>query len=228
MTEREKFERIFLPLVVDPKGEPARYGFTRYRLSDKWAHPDEDLFVHEASDGGIVLYRCLQEADTMPSPWCRRDVMLTDRLTLTYRFKRARLSDWRDIDRGVTKLIATFRNGAPALAPAMLDSEGTTPPQDNLPAAPAAAQTLAPSAAPGAEAPAQPAPPAADDFKLLPQGAPRETAPVSDVALPVEPKVHKVDPNADPDPDTDSAPAGTGNMPTALAPPVPPPAEGGH
>ncbi|MFO1186395.1 MAG: hypothetical protein U1E87_02415 [Alphaproteobacteria bacterium] len=95
MTEREKFERIYLPLVVDPKGDSARYGFTRYRLTNTWGGADEDLFVHEASDGGIVLYRCLQNVANMPSPWCRRDVMLNDRLTLSYRFKRSRLSEWR-------------------------------------------------------------------------------------------------------------------------------------
>ena len=229
MTEREKFERIYLPLVADAKGEPARYGFTRYRLTDKWAQKDEDLFVHEASDGGIILYRCLQEVGTMPSPWCRRDFMLTDRLNLSYRFKRSRLSDWRDIDRGLMKLLALFRqNGAAAPAPATSDAKPAAPQS----AAPAQAIAPTPNAAPGAGAPAAsslaaPAT-AADAFKLVPRGAYGESAPTGQSA---GRQVHRIDPNADPDDGSDSEPAGEGSdTPSAPLPPVsaPPTTSGGY
>lgn len=231
MTEREKFERIYLPLVVDPKGEPARYGFTRYRLTDKWAQKDEDLFVHEASDGGVVLYRCLQPVATMPSPWCRRDVMLTDRLGLGYRFKRERLSDWRDIDRGVTRLVETFRHGSATTAPGpgLTDTAPATSQLDDAPAtspAPPTSQIAAPEQ--NIAAPQAPAAPASDEFKLVPQGAPVDSAAPATAAQPAAPKVHKIDPNADPDTDEVTAPDAVGDTPSKPLPPIPPPAEGGH
>jgi hypothetical protein len=108
-TEREKFERIFLPLVTNPKGEGWRYGFTRYRLSDSWGGQDEDLFVHENSDGSMMLFRCILNVPTMPSPWCRRDMFVSNTLGLSYRFKRARLDEWRDIDAGVMDLVKQFK-----------------------------------------------------------------------------------------------------------------------
>jgi hypothetical protein len=121
LSEREKFERIFLPLVTNPKGESWRYGLVHYRLSDSWGGKDEDLFVHENQDGSLILFRCIERVATMPSPWCRRDVMLSTTLGLSYRFKRERLDDWRDINSGILALVKRFKTtpeGPPAPPPA--------------------------------------------------------------------------------------------------------------
>ncbi len=112
LSEREKFERIFLPLVTNPKGDPWRYGLVRYKLSDSWGGGDEDLFVHENSDASLVIFRCLQSASTMPAPWCRRDILVSKTLGISYRFKRSRLSDWRDINDGVMNLVKRFKANA--------------------------------------------------------------------------------------------------------------------
>lgn len=206
MTEREKFERIFLPLAVDPKGDSARYGFTRYRLTKTWGGADEDLFVHEASDGGIVLFRCLQNVPSMPSPWCRRDVMLTDRLTLSYRFKRSRLSEWREIDDNVTKLIATFRQAAPETpsAPDASDGDdgGSGAPAPSVDPPPA--QDGAPPAA--SFTPPQTGVPEAP--RLVPSSA-RQLPPPPTSAEPKPPVpvgARRLDPHADPETDDDIVP----------------------
>jgi hypothetical protein len=216
MTEREKFERIYLPLAVDPKGESARYGFTRYRLSASWGGQDEDLFVHEASDGGVVLYRCLEAVPSMPSPWCRRDLMLTDRLTLNYRFKRQRLSDWRDIDEKVMKLVESFRRVAPQPA----SSQTAPAPGDASPAMP-------PSAPPAFED--APTPTSDSGFSpqsqapQLPSAPDLGAAPLSGATPPaLEPRTHRIDPNADPEPDEDAGPGGESGTPKAPRPEVPP------
>jgi hypothetical protein len=213
MTEREKFERIYLPLAVDPKGESARYGFTRYRLSASWGGQDEDLFVHEASDGGIVLYRCLESVPSMPSPWCRRDLMLTDRLALNYRFKRQRLSDWRETDEKVMRLVESFRHQAPrppsaepVAAPggdSLAVPDGAPPASENAPAA-----TQSPGFTPESQAPS---PPAAPDLS-----APGDASPPA-----AEPRTHRIDPNADPDVDEDTDPGGEGDAPAAPLPEEP-------
>ena len=119
-TEREKFERVYLPHLSNPKGDAARYGLMHYKFDDSWEDPDEDLFVHGQSDGSLVVFRCIQNVPTMPSPWCRRDVLLSDTLGVSYRFKRDRLSSWRDIDKGVMSLVNRFRTtptGPPSSPP---------------------------------------------------------------------------------------------------------------
>jgi hypothetical protein len=114
LSEREKFERIFLPHVTNPKGEPARYGFVHYKLAESWGEKDQDLYVHEQDDGSLILFHCIENVSSMPSPWCMRDIQLSKRLGLTYRFKRARLDDWRAIDKGVMGLLERFRTTAAA------------------------------------------------------------------------------------------------------------------
>lgn len=202
MTEREKFERIYLPLAVDPKGDSARYGFTRYRLSDTWGGADKELFVYEASDGGIVLYRCLPSVANMPSPWCRRDIMLTERLMLSYRFKRSRLSEWRDIDEKVTNLIASFRQSpaedgeksAPNAAAPSNSDEGNPP--GGQPAAPPAA-SFSPPQTGVPEAP-----------RLVPSNAGQPAFPNPAAEPPsAAPKApRRIDPHAEPDTDDDIVP----------------------
>lgn len=116
ISERERLERIYLPYTENPDGESWRYGFIRYRLSEQWGFKNEDLFVHEDADGSLYLFRCIEPEDNMPSPWCRRDTAFNDKVSVSYRFKRTRLSDWREIDRGIFDLVKRFHR--PAAAPA--------------------------------------------------------------------------------------------------------------
>jgi hypothetical protein len=108
MSERQKFEQVFLPYVTNRKGRPWRYGLVHYNLAKNWGQTDEDLFVHEGADGSFVMFRCIRKTANMPSPWCRRDIYLSDTLGLSYRFKRERLDDWRRIDGGIKKLVDRF------------------------------------------------------------------------------------------------------------------------
>ena len=167
VSERAKFERVYLPTIANPKGEPWRFGLTHYKLSDSWAGADEDLFVHENSDGSLVIFRCLQAVSTMPSPWCRRDTYLSSSLGLSYRFKRSRLGDWRDIDEGVMNLVKRFRRNA---ARSPMDPE-VSPAPASAPTAAAPAQ--APATGPPSLAPAN----EQETWSRPPQGTPGAPGP---------------------------------------------------
>jgi hypothetical protein len=81
----------------------------RYEFDASSGYRDEEMFVNEAEDGTIMVFRCFKEARDILSPTCRRDLRLSSEIGLTYRFKRTYLSDWRDIDSGVRALARSFR-----------------------------------------------------------------------------------------------------------------------
>lgn len=116
LTERARFERVYLPHVTNPDGEPERYGFVRYELSGSWGYANEDLYVHERENGELVVFRCIKESKEMPSPWCRRDMELGKNVSLSYRFKRPRLRNWEEINAGLLNLVERFRAPPPVSA----------------------------------------------------------------------------------------------------------------
>jgi len=105
--EAERFDRIFLPLTVDPEGEPTAFGLTQFAFKDRRqdtplnGYRDEDLFVDLDDGAAKLVLRCFKDTPDMPSPYCRRDVTLTEGVALTYLFKRPYLPQWRSIDEAV-------------------------------------------------------------------------------------------------------------------------------
>jgi hypothetical protein len=107
VTETARLARVYLGQVADPRGTAGSYGLNQYQFRDDSGYRGEDLFVgHDA--GATVVLLCERPAVDVPSPNCLRDYPLAGGAALSYRFKRARLSGWRDIARGVLRLIASF------------------------------------------------------------------------------------------------------------------------
>jgi len=73
------------------------------------SYADEDLFLGEDEDGNTVAFLCTRLTTVVPSPNCRRDLELADGLRLSYRFKRAHLEEWRQINSGLLNLVASYR-----------------------------------------------------------------------------------------------------------------------
>ena len=71
----------------------------------------EDLFVGQGDKGPMVL-RCVRFSMQVQSPSCLRDMHLSKGVSLTYRFKRANLSHWREIAAGVDTLMHSFMTRA--------------------------------------------------------------------------------------------------------------------
>ena len=98
LEESEMLTRIYLDNVNDIEGRVGPYGLTAYEFSDTSGYKDEDLFVFEDESALPVVIRCFRETDLIPSPHCRRDMRLSETLSLTYRYKRPWLAQWRDIN----------------------------------------------------------------------------------------------------------------------------------
>ncbi len=107
LPETERFKRIYLNYVVDTRGRPGPFGLTQYTFRDESGYRGEDLFVGTDAKG-IVVMHCARLSQNVPSPNCLRDVPLSSTVALSYRFKRAHLAQWHDIDQGVLQLMHRF------------------------------------------------------------------------------------------------------------------------
>ena len=107
ITESERLRRVYLGYVTDTRGRPGPYGLKQFEFRDDSGYHDEDLFVGETARGLMVL-RCVRSGAEVPSPSCLRDTLIAPGVSLSYRFKRSHLSEWREIGAGVDRLIAGF------------------------------------------------------------------------------------------------------------------------
>lgn len=107
LPEKERLDRIYWPQVEDMKGKPGPFGLRQYVFRADSGYHDQDLFVG-ATDAGPMALLCTKIAPEAVSPSCMRDMPFGDDLSLSYRFKRAHLNDWRKIDTGLRMRLAEF------------------------------------------------------------------------------------------------------------------------
>jgi hypothetical protein len=96
-----------LPQVEDMKGKPGPFGLRQYSFRADSGYRDQDLFVG-ATDGGPMTLLCAKIAPEVISPSCMRDMPIGEEVSLSYRFKRAHLNQWRKIDAGIKTRLAEF------------------------------------------------------------------------------------------------------------------------
>jgi hypothetical protein len=104
----DRLARIYMPYITDPKGQPEPFGLTRYTFRNGTGYERNDLYV---GPGGaeLLLLLCERPAQDLPSPNCLAiDRPVAPGVNLSYRFKLAQLSRWRDIAAGVDRLVAGF------------------------------------------------------------------------------------------------------------------------
>ena len=107
ITESERLRRVYLGYVTDARGRPGPYGLKQFEFREDSGYHDEDLYVGETARGLMVL-RCVRMGADVPSPSCLRDMLIAPGVSLSYRFKRSHLSEWREIGDGVDRMIASF------------------------------------------------------------------------------------------------------------------------
>lgn len=108
ISEDARMKRIYMGYVTSREGKSGPFELTQFDFRDDSGYRDEDLFVGR-TDNGLVVLRCVRKSAEVPSPSCLRDTVLTTGVSLSYRFKRAHLKDWRKMAHDVETLIASFR-----------------------------------------------------------------------------------------------------------------------
>lgn len=107
LSAADRMARIYMPSVADHDGTPDQFGLTRYVFREGSGYERNDLFA--GSDAGLLLLLCERAAQDLPSPNCLAiDRPVAPGVNLSYRFKRAQLSHWREIATGVDGLVAKF------------------------------------------------------------------------------------------------------------------------
>lgn len=107
LSQEDKFARIYWPQILNGDGTRTGFGATLYTFREDSGYRDEELYVREGQNG-TMLVRCTRPAAEVPSPNCLGDMSLGDGLIATYRFKRAYISNWQDIEAGTRALLGAF------------------------------------------------------------------------------------------------------------------------
>jgi len=108
LSETDRMQRIYLAYITDPKGQPGPFGLTQYNFRIDSGYRNEDLFAAN-TDGGLMLLHCAKLSPDTPSPNCWRDYRIGKGVSVTYRFKRAKLAHWHEIADNVAKLMTAFQ-----------------------------------------------------------------------------------------------------------------------
>jgi hypothetical protein len=84
---------------------------TAYDFAENSGYEGHELFAADTASG-VALFFCDRASADFSSPNCLAvDRPLARNLSFSYRFKRAYLARWREMDAGVQSLIARFRGG---------------------------------------------------------------------------------------------------------------------
>jgi hypothetical protein len=103
-----RFQPIYASMIVKP-GKPGPSGTTLFSFGEKSGYLNEVLAVAERPGEEPFVARCLSGASAEESlAPCERDIELGDNLSLSYRFPRELLGDWRAIDMAIRKKAAAM------------------------------------------------------------------------------------------------------------------------
>jgi hypothetical protein len=109
LTYQEKFERGIKPAAQIQEGEPGPFGLTQYKFGPGTAYENTEWFTAKLDDGSELVMRCDASANPDFGSSCMRVTRLSDNVGLTYKFKRAHLAQWKQIDAGIMGLVESFR-----------------------------------------------------------------------------------------------------------------------
>jgi len=107
-----RLEPIYVPMLVRP-GKAGPGGTTLYAFEEKSGYLNEVLAVAPTTGGEPFVARCLsgESAAESLAP-CERDIHLGDNLSLSYRFPRDLLGDWKNLDAAIrAKAASMLRTG---------------------------------------------------------------------------------------------------------------------
>jgi hypothetical protein len=107
LDEQGRLDRIYLPQVESQTGAPAPFGLTQYTFRANSSYRDVELYVGQSETGPVIL-RCSKAVSDSVAGACLREWPVAQGVAFSYRFKRAHLANWREIDAAARTLLASF------------------------------------------------------------------------------------------------------------------------
>lgn len=117
-SEAERIEKLYMPQTIDKRGLRTPYQLMKYEFADQRSnvptngYSNSELFLGETAENDIIALMCFKESEALRSPECWRQYELRGDVSVTYRFKRPYLAEWRAIDARVRQFVDDFRVGA--------------------------------------------------------------------------------------------------------------------
>lgn len=112
LSERERFERIYLKNADPAKSHPDYEGFTVTLMGADSGYAGQKVFTRE-DDGQLMLIICTTDDNEQEiGGLCIREMAWGQNLTAIYTFRAGRLKTWREIDTAVKALLVRFEPAA--------------------------------------------------------------------------------------------------------------------
>ncbi|MGD9800504.1 MAG: hypothetical protein AB7F91_05890 [Parvularculaceae bacterium] len=114
-TERERIDILYLPQTIDRRGARTPYQLIKYEFKEQRAnvptsgYAGTELYLGEDEEKNVIALFCFKEREDLPSPECWRELEISPEVTLTYRFKRPYLAEWRKIDEEVRSFVSGMK-----------------------------------------------------------------------------------------------------------------------
>lgn len=114
-SERERIDILYMPQTIDTRGARTPYKLIKYEFKEQRAnvptsgYAGAELYLGEVAKKEIAAIFCMKERDDVMSPECWRELELGPDVTLTYRFKRPYLAEWRKIDAEVRAFVERLK-----------------------------------------------------------------------------------------------------------------------
>ena len=114
-TEAERIDILYLPQTNDRRGARTPFQLVKYTFRDQRAnaptngYSQTELYLGESAEGEVLALFCFEEREEIKSPECWREYELTPTVTVTYRFKRPYLAEWKAIDARVRSFVEDLR-----------------------------------------------------------------------------------------------------------------------
>ncbi len=107
-SEEQRFTHFYLKKLRPGDQAQVPSGLTHYLFKPSAKRDNEDLFTGKDRQNRHLLYLCFRPSALSIAPNCSRTFPFAANISLTYRFKRAHLKNWREIDDRVQDLIKKF------------------------------------------------------------------------------------------------------------------------
>ncbi|MEE2691033.1 MAG: hypothetical protein VX640_05765 [Pseudomonadota bacterium] len=103
-SEQERIDVLYLPQTNDRRGARTSFQLVKYTFQDQRAnvptngYAGTELYLGETENGAALAIFCFSEREDVKSPECWREYELTPTVSVSYRFKRPYLAEWKAID----------------------------------------------------------------------------------------------------------------------------------
>ncbi len=115
LIEKDRFERVYADHIPNLEGEDGPHELTIYKFDSSPGYEGQELMADRSNPERPRYIRCDVFSEFVPRPHCRRDLELSEKISIAYRYKRPWLKDWQEIDREVIALVESWMQVQPTV-----------------------------------------------------------------------------------------------------------------